>query len=64
MDERSIVHRLKASRMALISGLLVMFVWFQIDLFGHRIVRWDFLIVMGVMAIAKVAARLVYRKSN
>ena len=64
MDERAIYHRYKASRCSLATGLVIMFVWFQYDLFLLRIIRWDFMIIMGAMALAKLASRFYYKKTN
>ena len=64
MDERAIVHRYKATRWAIAAGLIVICGWFQYDLFIKHTIRWDFLIIMTVMAVVKVIARLYYSKTN
>ncbi len=64
MDERAIYHRYKASRWTLATGLTIMFVWFQYDLISIRVIRWDFMIIMGAMALAKLVSRFYYKKTN
>ena len=64
MDERAIYHRYKASRWSLATGLVIMFVWFQYDLISIRVIRWDFMIIMGAMALAKLVSRFYYKKTN
>lgn len=64
MDERGIIHRYKATRWALIAGLIVMGIWFQYDLFINRVIRWDFLITLTAMMVAKLLARFYYSKKN
>jgi len=64
MDERAILHRYKATRWALITGLISIVLWFQYDLFFNHIIRWDFLIILTVMVIAKLFARFYYMKKN
>lgn len=64
MDERAIFHRYKATRLAVLAGVLVIFVWFQYDFFANDTVRWDFLIILTVMAVVKLIARFYYKKTN
>ena len=64
MDERDIIHRYKASRWTLITGLAAMFVWFQIRLIGYKEIRWDYIVILILMLIAKITARLIYKKMN
>lgn len=64
MDERAIFHRYKATRLAVLAGTLVIFVWFQYDFFTNDTVRWDFLIILSVMAVVKLIARLYYKMTN
>lgn len=64
MDERAIYHRYKASRLSLAAGTAVMFVWFQYDLIANSLIRWDFMIVLGSMALVKLISRFYYKKTN
>lgn len=62
-DERFLVHRLKASRFALALGLLGMFGWFQYELMVNHVIRWDYVIILGIMALGKVGAMVYYRRT-
>jgi hypothetical protein len=64
MDERFIMHRYKATRAATIVGVIGMGAFFWYDYIASRAIRWDFLLVMGAMAVVKVAAMLYYRRTN
>ena len=64
MDERFVMHRYKATRAAMIVGVIIMGVFFWYDYISSRAVRWDLLLVMGAMAVVKVATMLYFRKTN
>ena len=64
MDERFIMHRYKATRVAMIVGVIIMGVFFWYDYISSRAVRWDLLLVVGAMAVAKVGVMLYYRRTN
>ena len=64
MDERAIYHRYKATRLSVVAGIIVIFGWFQYDLLSNDTLRWDFLIILGVMAVVKLAARFYLMKKN
>ena len=64
MDERDIMHRYKASRWTLIVGLVAMFLLFHIIYFTIHEIRWDYLIILILMLIAKMTARLIYKQTN
>ena len=64
MDERDIMHRYKASRWALIVGCVAMFIWFQVRFLTANEIRWDYLIILILMLIAKMTARFIYKKTN
>ena len=64
MDERDIIHRYKASRWTLIVGLAAIFISFQVSYFTTHEIRWDYLIILILMLIAKMTARLIYKKTN
>ena len=64
-DERFLVHRLKASRAALVAGMGAIFVWFIVDLLGSpTVIRWQLIGILGVMALAKVGAMIYYRQRD
>ena len=64
MDERAIYHRYKATRLAVAAGTIVIFGWFQYDFFVKDTIRWDFLVILGVMAVVKLVARFYFMKKN
>ena len=64
MDERVIMHRYKATRAAMVAGLIIMGVFFWYDYISIREVRWDLLLVMSAMAVVKVAAMIYFRRTN
>ncbi len=64
MDERAIYHRYKASRWCLATGTAIMFIWFQYALIANGVIRWDFMIVLGSMALVKLVSRFYYKKTN
>jgi len=64
MDERTIFHRYKATRWAVFAGLLVMGAIFEYQFFKYKEIRWDLMVIMGVMAVVKVAARFYYKYTN
>lgn len=64
MDERFIMHRYKATRAATIVGVILMGVFFWYEYVSNRMVRWDLLLVMSAMAVAKVGVMLYYRRTN
>ena len=64
MDERAIYHRYKATRLAVLAGTLVVFGWFQYEILVKDTIRWDYVIILGVMAVVKLAARLYFKKKN
>ena len=64
LDERFILHRLKATRLAAIVGLVLLLVWQCYDAFANDVIRWEILVILGAMAITKVGAMLYYRHSD
>lgn len=64
MDERAIYHRYKATRLAVLAGTLLIFGWIQYDFFVKDTIRWDFLIILSVMAVVKLTARFYLKKKN
>ena len=64
MDERSIMHRYKASRWALATGAVLMFGFFQYAYLMNKHLRWDYIIIMGAMLVVKLAVRFYYHRTN
>lgn len=64
MDERAIYHRYKATRLAVLAGTLVIFGWFQYEFIVNDIIRWDYLVILSIMAVVKLAARFYFKKKN
>jgi len=64
MDERFIMHRYKATRAAMVVGVIGMGAFFWYDYVASGTVRWDLLLVMVAMAVVKVGAMLYYRRTN
>ena len=64
MDERAIYHRYKATRLAVLAGTLVIFGWFQYDFLVKDIIRWDYLVILGVMAVVKLVTRFYLMRKN
>lgn len=55
-DEREIVHRMNAGRIAYLSGIASLTVALIVQGFAHAIDPW-ILITLGVMVLAKIASR-------
>lgn len=60
-DERFILHRYKSTSHASVVAALIMGGWALYDLYGKGVMRWDFMIVLGVMAVVKLSFMLWYR---
>ena len=63
-DERFIAHRYRSSRLALAVGLLVIVMWFNVELIVNALVRWDLAVIAGAMALTKMSAMLYYRATQ
>lgn len=63
-DERFLIHRLKASRAALIAGLVVLCTWLVADLVLNDRVQWQILLVLGTIAVTKLGAMSFYQKTD
>ncbi len=61
LDERFVLHRYKSTSHASVAAALVMGGWYLYELFVNRVIRWDFLIIMGVMALVKTVFLIWYR---
>jgi hypothetical protein len=64
VDERFLAHRYKATRLATMVGVVLMFAFFTYALVTTREIRWDLFIVICAMAAAKVIAMSYYRRTN
>lgn len=63
-DERFIMHRYHSSRLALAMGVLMLGAWMLYDLFARGIVRYDLLVILGVMVITKLVAMAYLRLTH
>lgn len=61
IDERFLLHRLRATRFALILGLITIGGWLFSEALVNDAIRWDYLIVIGVISAGKIGAMLYYR---
>jgi len=61
LDERFIKHRYISSRIALVVGCLVMAVYINYEYLANEVLRWDLVVILGVMALTKVTVMLYYR---
>ena len=64
MDERFIMHRFKAMRLALMVGMFAMVGFFCFGMFVNRVIRWDLLGILVIMAVTKLGAMLYYQRTN
>ncbi len=63
-DERFIIHRYKATRFAMVIGVVLIAAFFFYAYITHRTIRWDLFIILCATALAKVAAMMYYRRTN
>jgi hypothetical protein len=61
-DERFLMNRLKASRIALIAGLMLILGLMVYDWTLHHLLRWELFAVIGGIAVAKGVAMLYYQR--
>ena len=61
MDERFLEHRYRASRFALIMGMLALGGLILYDQFTNDIIRVDLWAVVAIIALAKLGAMAFYR---
>lgn len=61
IDERFYLHRLYATRFAAVVTAVFVATWLFYDLLINDTIREDFLIILLVMALAKILAMLYYR---
>jgi hypothetical protein len=61
IDERFLAHRYRASRFALIMGVITLGYFILYDFFVHDVIRTDLWIVVGVIAVSKIGAMAFFR---
>lgn len=64
VDERYLMHRLRAASLAAVAGALVASGLFVYYWFADQTTRWDLLAVAIVMALVKVGALAWYRMTD
>ena len=64
LDERFVNHRYRSTRAGLAAGLLAMLAWLKYDYFAIGVLRWDYLVIMVVMAVVKVATMIYLQKTQ
>jgi hypothetical protein len=64
LDERFITHRFKATRLALMVGVIAIIGIFSVEMMATRTIRWDLLGTLVAMAVTKVCAMLYYQRTN
>ena len=63
-DERFIMHRFKSTRLAVLAGTIMIFVFFTYHVVIDKTIRWDLFGVTATMAVVKMCSMLYYRKTN
>lgn len=61
IDERFYMHRLYATRFAAMVTAVFVGGWFFYELLVNDVIREDFVLILVVMAVAKLSAMLYYR---
>jgi len=64
VDERFVMHRFKATRLATLVGTALLFGFFTYALVVDKTIRWEYMIVMTAMAVTKMGALFYFRKTN
>ncbi len=63
-DERFIMHRLKSTRFATVVTAVAMGAYAEYEIFVHHVIRWEIVIFLGILVVAKVGAMIYYRLFN
>ena len=63
-DERFIMHRYYSTRLSMIVGVVLLVIWFNIELLINDQIRLDLAIILGMMVITKILAMLYYRVTD
>jgi len=64
MDERFIMHRYRSTRFAIIVGVVLMGAWINYEMFVNDVLRWDLVVILAAMVVAKLGAMLYCRLTN
>ena len=60
-DERFILHRLKSSRIGLVTGLLAILALLFYNILAHDVISWDLVVIAGSIAVGKIGAMIYFR---
>lgn len=63
-DERFVLHRLKATRFAAVVTAVAMAAYYYYELIKTDTIRYDLLVLLGIMVVAKLGATIYYRLTN
>jgi hypothetical protein len=61
-DERFQLHRLKATRLAAVTGMVLLGVWFVFDAFVNDVIHWQIMVILVAMAGAKVGSMVYFQR--
>jgi len=64
VDERYLMHRLRATSLGGIAGAITASVLFAYYYFADQVIRWDLLAVALVIAVVKLGALAWYRTTD
>jgi len=64
MDERFLMHRLKSTSLAAVTGGVSLGVWTWYEHIVNHTIRRDLWVILGIMAVTKLSAMIYYRFSN
>ncbi len=64
MDERLKLHRFYSTRWSVLAGVAVLLGWWAYDYYGRGVFRSDLVIILVIMAAAKLGGMIYYRFVN
>jgi hypothetical protein len=64
VDERFLMHRFKATRLATLVGVVLVFVLFTYHIVVDKTIHWELFAIVAAMALTKLAAMFYYRRTN
>ncbi len=64
MDERFLMHRLKSTSLAGVTGAVALGVWTLFQFYKNGIFRTDLFVIMSLMAVVKVISMLYLKRHN
>ncbi len=64
VDERFVMHRYISTRWAVVVGVVLMAGWVNYEFIVNNTLRLDLLIILGAMAITKVAVMIYYHLTH